>query len=230
MISVYWLYDALCSTPDQDGYVGITNNVKRRVRNHRTHGRFPPGFKVRILFEGTQSECAVREAGYRPHPSMGWNVRAGGGLNARQAEATKQKLRALKLGRPNPGASAGNSKRFSNNPIHRNTLLRRNAGNTYAVGFKNALGYHHTTETKRRVGDAVRKAFTADKRRVHSITLLEAYRSGKHARLTEEQKRFLGACVSEAARLRRSDGPEDRNATNNRRRREKYARPKAEEL
>jgi hypothetical protein len=75
---VYWLYDDTCKVRHRDGYVGITCHLARRIKEHRWTGRFPEGFKVMILYEGTRDECLAFEKRYRPQPATGWNLCVGG--------------------------------------------------------------------------------------------------------------------------------------------------------
>jgi NUMOD3 motif len=72
---VYWLFDVTCSIPQTEGYVGVTNNMVRRLREHR---RKRSGFQSAILLEGSDEECFSLERDLRPRPSIGWNNGAGG--------------------------------------------------------------------------------------------------------------------------------------------------------
>jgi hypothetical protein len=74
------------------GYVGVTNNIKRRLANHFSrlkHGlhdnqHFQRAYNidvnliVDILFEGSEEECYIQEFQLRPHRDCGWNINIGG--------------------------------------------------------------------------------------------------------------------------------------------------------
>jgi NUMOD3 motif len=75
---VYWLCDDKCATPEQDGYVGVTRNLKRRAREHIRGGRFPSSLKVKTLTRGTLAECKAIERSLRPGGKVGWNTIVGG--------------------------------------------------------------------------------------------------------------------------------------------------------
>ena len=72
---VYWLFDGSCIDPITDGYIGITKNLKRRIREHMNKFH---DFSLQILYEGTREECLYIEFGLRPRWNMGWNKSPGG--------------------------------------------------------------------------------------------------------------------------------------------------------
>lgn len=76
-VVVYWLYDENCTDPFLHGYIGITNNIRRRMADHRYKRRLP--FKYKILFRGTREECISLEKKMRPSAFIGWNIFEGGG-------------------------------------------------------------------------------------------------------------------------------------------------------
>jgi hypothetical protein len=76
---VYYISDASCTDPFCHGYIGLTANKTGRIAAHRRSGRFPAGFTVTVLHEGTRRECADVEKKYRPERGIGWNSDLGGG-------------------------------------------------------------------------------------------------------------------------------------------------------
>lgn len=105
-IYVYWLHDETCVDPQNDGYVGITINFKRRMACHRRSNKFPAHFTISILYEGSRDECREIEFGMRPKWNMGWNRAPGGAICSSAAwnkgipmsEKSKSKLKASKKG------------------------------------------------------------------------------------------------------------------------------------
>jgi hypothetical protein len=80
MSFVYWIYDNTCEDPITDGYVGVTEDVGRRLKAHK---RKHPIIKtkivdIQILYEGSRDECFTFEKGMRPLKSIGWNSAVGG--------------------------------------------------------------------------------------------------------------------------------------------------------
>jgi hypothetical protein len=96
---VYWLYGSRCRDPFKHGYIGISNNFPKRVRDHRKDERFP-AFKAAILFTATIEDCLDIESDLRPSYGIGWNFAAGGWYPAEtRAPETRKKMRAKALKR-----------------------------------------------------------------------------------------------------------------------------------
>jgi hypothetical protein len=94
---VYWLFDETCVCPQRHGYIGISNNLKRRLWRHRRSERFPE-FNVMIIGKGAVDECRKIEWALRPQINIGWNIATGGFSSAHMstAIANKKKSDALK--------------------------------------------------------------------------------------------------------------------------------------
>lgn len=75
---VYWIHDESCFDVKQHGYVGVTNDPKRRLATHLRKNRVPAGSSITVLLEGTREECFEYEKLLRPHRSIGWNSAVGG--------------------------------------------------------------------------------------------------------------------------------------------------------
>jgi hypothetical protein len=90
------LFDETCVTPEHDGYVGVTQDIKRRTGQHRRRGGFPPGFEVRVLNQGTLAECRAVEWRLRPASFIGWNLAVGGKPSVNHTEAVRAKIRAAR--------------------------------------------------------------------------------------------------------------------------------------
>lgn len=89
---VYWIHTTDMSDSLTQGYVGVSNNTKRRLTNHFSklrHSRhenqhFQRAFNidndlvVDIIFEGPEAECYLKEQELRPARNVGWNINIGG--------------------------------------------------------------------------------------------------------------------------------------------------------
>jgi hypothetical protein len=95
MYTVYWIHKRLDYDFNKEGYVGITNNLNRRFREHKNYGNsFVLTSAIKkygwdnlnktILVEDIDLELAqLVEEMLRPHQKIGWNLAAGGGDPAR---------------------------------------------------------------------------------------------------------------------------------------------------
>lgn len=173
---VYWLFDETCSVPENDGYVGITNNLPQRLREHK-HKKRRKWTGVKVLFVGTLKECIQKEIGYRPFAGIGWNSNSGGTsgkmllldvkekmsrtLTGRKlSEQTKSKMRAAHASRsPEEKArlsemyrrlAIGNKSRAGQkrSPAECAAVRAQMMGNKYAVGNKNAVGHKLSPEAR----------------------------------------------------------------------------------
>src|SRR5574337_1335359 len=87
---IYWVHLLEHDDVYHQGYVGISNNPKRRLRQHKTSNQNPHlynAFKkyenniiMTLIDEGDVEYCKKREMILRPFDRIGWNVVAGGGL------------------------------------------------------------------------------------------------------------------------------------------------------
>lgn len=148
---VYWLYDASCSLPQIEGYVGVTNNLRRRLREHRRRRR---GFDVAILLEGDAAACFALESDLRPRPSIGWNNGAGGpdGRKSGHSEETRKKIGIGALGRQHmrgkkltPEHRAAISAALKGRPALANTIAAMKAARSLVP--PPMLGKKHSPET-----------------------------------------------------------------------------------
>lgn len=79
MTCLYWIYNDDCKDPKSDGYIGITENIEKRFKQHLSRNeRIPKDAKYKILYEGSREECFNLESEYRPTKCIGWNSAAGG--------------------------------------------------------------------------------------------------------------------------------------------------------
>jgi group I intron endonuclease len=115
--SVYWIHLPHHTDSTNEGYVGVTNNIKRRFSEHLNDskkrndknpffGRVLQKHKDEIIqtiiFQGTEEGCYLLEELLRPIKNIGWNANKGGNkppsqLGRIQTTATREKrVRTLK--------------------------------------------------------------------------------------------------------------------------------------
>ena len=75
---VYWIKAKNHTNILEEGYVGITKDLARRMQEHAHSGRFPADFEYEIVFEGSKKECLKKELDLRPSWNIGWNKASGG--------------------------------------------------------------------------------------------------------------------------------------------------------
>ena len=97
---VYWIRYPEHQNLLADGYVGITEDLERRVKQHKKLalrnlngpkdealiGPRAQEIVVEHIFSGTAAECVEEEKRLRPEKYIGWNLHAGGGYNGRSPE------------------------------------------------------------------------------------------------------------------------------------------------
>lgn len=88
--SVYWIHLPNQTDITVDGYVGVSNNPKRRLLQHMTDSKIQNPFFSRVLkkhaqdivqtiiFQGTEEGCYSLEESMRPFKNIGWNANKGG--------------------------------------------------------------------------------------------------------------------------------------------------------
>lgn len=195
---VYWLFDDTCRDPMTHGYIGITARLRARLSAHRSRGRLPTGFSVKVLFEGPRAECFAFEERLRPKHQVGWNINPGGqnGYRLGAAASTRAKVAATKVGKARPDLAEINKARWSQ-PKALAGLHARNAGNTYAKGHRNALGHRHTPETLARLAEAARG-------NKHSVGIAPAIKGKKQSETAREKMRAAWAAMTPEARAART--------------------------
>lgn len=80
MVVVYWIRRKEHTNPDTEGYVGVSNNLDRRIQEHQREKWFcEEDYVVEVLrvFD-TQSEAYLHEEILRPTSNIGWNLNKGG--------------------------------------------------------------------------------------------------------------------------------------------------------
>jgi|SRR5882724_11547545 len=158
---VYWLFDAGCSTPERDGYIGITDDLPRRLKAHYQSKRFPSSFKVKVLFSGDRNECVALEFNLRPENGIGWNIAQGGlqtkgHLGKKHSNEAKEKMRVKKLGKKHtlesrakmgrPMSEENKAKLIAKNTGSKRTDEQRAKMSVAQVGNKKTKGIKQSPE------------------------------------------------------------------------------------
>lgn len=107
---VYWIHLDTHTDILKDGYVGITNNPEKRWQIHKTCKSACQHLEnaikkyswdnliKEIIFIGEYSDCVNIELHLRPRPSIGWNIRQGGGSNGGLSDEAKVKISKANAG------------------------------------------------------------------------------------------------------------------------------------
>lgn len=84
---VYWAKAQHHTNILKEGYVGVTNNLERRIKDHNkyTNKHLQNALqKYNVIFtivvKSSNNICIAIEKFLRPVPNIGWNICAGGGL------------------------------------------------------------------------------------------------------------------------------------------------------
>ena len=91
---VYWIHNPEDTDINSQGYVGISNNVNRRMKEHSKKMDFLEGKILYVFLCGEKEFCKQIEKELRPKKNIGLNIAAGGGIppnvtGIRRSEQTK---------------------------------------------------------------------------------------------------------------------------------------------
>lgn len=100
---IYWIHSDQETDIETQGYVGITKDLTRRLKEHRRKHNFLDGQKVDVFLYGDKLYCKQVEKSLRPKRNIGLNIAKGGGLppNALGKKLTslhKQRIRENMVG------------------------------------------------------------------------------------------------------------------------------------
>lgn len=90
MSSLYWIRHADHTDIFSQGYVGVSSNVERRIRHHRTKPQNLhlgsainkygwDGLVKEVVIIAADGYCLAMESKLRPKENIGWNIVVGGG-------------------------------------------------------------------------------------------------------------------------------------------------------
>jgi predicted GIY-YIG superfamily endonuclease len=78
---IYWIHNDEESDIYTQGYVGITNNLKRRLIEHRRHkDKILHSRNTEVVLQGEKEYCKKVEKILRPKKNIGLNIMSGGGM------------------------------------------------------------------------------------------------------------------------------------------------------
>jgi hypothetical protein len=98
---MFYVYHISDSQNLNNGYIGVTNNLKRRWNSH-IKSQYKIGLHIRqnfwsfgenmkVVFSGTEKECYELEITLRPSPNIGLNESAGGSGGDKYVSLTEEK-------------------------------------------------------------------------------------------------------------------------------------------
>lgn len=85
---LYWIHYPEQSSPESEGYIGITSDFSKRIQTHSRYtkyahikNRIESGAIATILQENlTKEQAESLETQYRPEENIGWNIAKGGNI------------------------------------------------------------------------------------------------------------------------------------------------------
>lgn len=139
---IYWIHNESETDIKTQGYVGITKNLKRRMREHSSKLNFLEGRTVDIFLYGEKNYCKEIEYQLRPKKYIGLNIAAGGGIPPDATGIKRSEKTKLLMSQNNVGF--------------------RGRKHTYETKRKmsesrKAFGKPHTEETKNKLSEIARK-------------------------------------------------------------------------
>jgi len=100
---IYWIHSDQEINIETQGYVGITKNLPRRLKEHRRKHNFLDNRTVDVFLYGDILYCKQIEKSLRPKRNIGLNIAEGGGLppnvkGIKRSNETKAKMKANMIG------------------------------------------------------------------------------------------------------------------------------------
>jgi len=139
---VYWYHLAEQKDIFTEGYVGVTNQPKRRHQQHmlnrskctvlhRALVKHGDNIIKDIVLSGTREECIAEEIRLRPNKQTGWNIVEGGGSTPDCTGRTHSAETKAKISKGNKGKNLGAKSKF------------KGITNRYSDEHKKLLGSYH---------------------------------------------------------------------------------------
>lgn len=119
---LYWIHRKEHDDPLSQGYIGISNNPERRLKEHSSSKFTKVGkiinnsrcVELTVIKESTTlSEILNLELSYRPEPEIGWNQAQGGGLPPSNLGLKRPAQSLLMTGDKNPAKRESTRKKIS---------------------------------------------------------------------------------------------------------------------
>ena len=186
--SLYWIRHAYHTDVFSQGYVGVSNNFKARIRHHRIKPQNLhlgnainkygwDGLVKEVVIVAADSYCLEMEAKLRPKEKIGWNVAVGGGkppvtrwnLGKNMPDEVKRKVSIAKKGckgTRNGMATPQERRERISQSLKGNLPWNKGVPATpeHAAASRIAmLGKKHSDETKRKMSLAQKGKIMSDK-------------------------------------------------------------------
>jgi predicted GIY-YIG superfamily endonuclease len=140
---IYWIHNESETDIKKDGYVGITNNLKRRIREHQNKKKYLfENRQVEIFLCGTKEYCKEIEYKLRPKKYIGLNISAGGGMPPNATGIKRSEKTKLLMSQNNVGFKG---RKHSDETKRKMSESRK--------GF----GKPHTEETKKKLSEIAKQ-------------------------------------------------------------------------
>lgn len=140
---IYWIHSEQEHDIYSQGYVGITNDLTRRIKEHSRKDWFSDR-TVDVFLQGQTEYCREIERKLRPNMNIGLNIASGGGLPPNHTGVQRSELTKKLISENNVGFSG---RKHSPETIAK--MKSAKAGKT---------GRPHTEETKKKLSE-LRKKF-----------------------------------------------------------------------
>jgi hypothetical protein len=100
---IYWIHSDQETSIETQGYIGITKDLTRRLKEHRRKHNFLDDRTVDVFLYGDKLYCKQIEKSLRPKRNIGLNIAEGGGLppnvkGIKRSNETKAKIKASMVG------------------------------------------------------------------------------------------------------------------------------------
>jgi len=152
---VYWIHDSEDTDIYSQGYVGITNNVVRRKKEHSRKMGFLECRVMDVFLCGEKDFCKQIEKDLRPKKNIGLNKAAGGGIPPNVTGIRRSEHTKLLISQNNVGFKGRK---------HSDETKRK-----MRESHKQITGKPHTQETKNKLSEiAKRRKFNPMTGKKHS--------------------------------------------------------------
>ena len=158
---IYWIHRDLETDINSQGYIGITKNLTRRLKEHSRKKNFLENRIVDVYLYGETKFCREIEKSLRPTSSIGLNKAPGGGLppnpaGIKRSAETKQKIKENMVGFKGRKHSEETKTKMRNavRVAHKHTEETKNRLSEIAKNRttpNSMLGRKHSEETKAKI-------------------------------------------------------------------------------
>jgi len=140
--TVYWIRNKNHTNIREEGYVGVTLDLDRRLQRHKlaavsgnhcnlnlANALISEEYEVERIFEGSEDDCYLKELELRPEWKIGWNIVPGGGRSSGRAFGMMMplefRMKASERMRGNKLAAGNNKPKTAE---HRKKISEANSG------------------------------------------------------------------------------------------------------